>query len=151
MVLQFPKIDPIAFSVGPLQVHWYGITYLVAFGLFLFLANLRLKHQPYASIQGPGAWSRRDIDDMLFLGVMGVIVGGRLGYCLFYKPAYYAMNPLEIFGNWRTMRRLCPRSQCTAACRRANSTKRANGPAAAPRQASVVSHCGTPARPGGAR
>ncbi|MBK0393886.1 prolipoprotein diacylglyceryl transferase [Ramlibacter algicola] len=101
MVLQFPQIDPIAFRVGPLAVHWYGITYLVAFGLFLFLAHRRLRHEPYASIQGPGAWSRRDIDDMLFLGVMGVIVGGRLGYCLFYKPAYYAMNPLEIFAVWK--------------------------------------------------
>jgi phosphatidylglycerol:prolipoprotein diacylglycerol transferase len=59
----------------------------------MLLANARLKHQPFASIQGPGAWSRRDIEDMLFLGVLGVIAGGRLGYCLFYKPGYYAHHP----------------------------------------------------------
>ena len=100
-MLHFPQIDPIAFRLGPLAVHWYGLTYLAAFGLFMLLATLRLKHQPFASIQGPGAWSRRDIEDMLFLGVLGVIVGGRLGYCLFYKPAYYAANPLEIFAVWQ--------------------------------------------------
>jgi len=101
MVLHFPQIDPIAFRLGPLAVHWYGLTYLAAFAIFLFLANRRLRHEPYASIQGPGAWSRRDIDDMLFLGVLGVIVGGRLGYCLFYKPGYYAANPLEVFAVWK--------------------------------------------------
>ncbi|MGZ5181555.1 MAG: prolipoprotein diacylglyceryl transferase [Ramlibacter sp.] len=100
-MLTFPHIDPIAFRIGPLAVHWYGITYLVAFGLFMLLATRRLKHEPFASIQGPGAWSRRDIDDMLFLGVLGVIVGGRLGYCLFYKPGYYATHPLEVFAVWQ--------------------------------------------------
>jgi len=100
-MLTFPHIDPIAFRIGPLAVHWYGITYLVAFGLFMLLATRRLKHEPFASIQGPGAWARRDIDDMLFLGVLGVIVGGRLGYCLFYKPGYYATHPLEIFAVWQ--------------------------------------------------
>ena len=101
LVLHFAQIDPIAFRLGPLAVHWYGLTYLAAFAIFLFLANRRLRHEPYASIQGPGAWSRRDIDDMLFLGVLGVIVGGRVGYCLFYKPAYYAANPLEVFAVWK--------------------------------------------------
>ena len=100
-MLTFPHIDPIAFRIGPLAVHWYGLTYLAAFAIFMFLATRRLRHEPYASIQGPGAWSRRDIDDMLFLGVLGVIVGGRLGYCLFYKPAYYAANPLEVFAVWK--------------------------------------------------
>jgi phosphatidylglycerol:prolipoprotein diacylglycerol transferase len=100
-MLMYPHIDPIAFRIGPLAVHWYGLTYLAAFGLFLLLANLRLKHEPYASIPEPGAWSRRDVEDMLFLGVLGVIVGGRLGYCLFYKPGYYAAHPLEIFFVWQ--------------------------------------------------
>ena len=100
-MLTFPQIDPIAVQLGPLAVHWYGLTYLAAFGLFMLLALMRLKHQPYASITGPGAWSRRDVEDMLFLGVLGVIVGGRLGYCLFYKPDYYLANPLEIFMVWK--------------------------------------------------
>jgi phosphatidylglycerol:prolipoprotein diacylglycerol transferase len=101
MVLQFPQIDPVALQLGPLAIHWYGLTYLAAFGLFMLLAILRLKHEPYASITGPGAWSRKDIEDMLFLGVLGVIVGGRLGYVLFYKPEYYLSHPLEIFFVWQ--------------------------------------------------
>ncbi len=100
-MLIHPEINPVALQLGPLAIHWYGLTYLAAFGLFFFLATLRLKHQPYASITGPGAWSRRDIEDILFLGVMGVVVGGRIGYCLFYKPAYYASHPLEIFYVWQ--------------------------------------------------
>jgi len=100
MALMYPHIDPVAVQLGPVAIHWYGITYLAAFGLFMFLAMRRLRHEPYASVQGPGAWTRKDVEDMLFLGVMGVIVGGRLGYCLFYKPGYYATHPLEIFAVW---------------------------------------------------
>ena len=100
-MLIHPEINPVALQLGPLAIHWYGLTYLAAFGLFFFLATLRLKHQPYASITGPGAWSPRDIEDILFLGVMGVVLGGRIGYCLFYKPAYYASHPLEIFYIWQ--------------------------------------------------
>jgi phosphatidylglycerol:prolipoprotein diacylglycerol transferase len=100
MALMYPHIDPVAVHLGPVAIHWYGITYLAAFGLFMFLAVRRLRHEPYASIQGPGAWSRKDVEDMLFLGVMGVIVGGRIGYCLFYKPDYYLAHPLEVFAVW---------------------------------------------------
>ena len=100
-MLTHPEINPVALQLGPLAIHWYGLTYLAAFGLFFFLATLRLRHQPYASISGPGAWVRRDIEDILFLGVMGVVIGGRLGYCLFYKPGYYAAHPLEIFYVWQ--------------------------------------------------
>jgi phosphatidylglycerol:prolipoprotein diacylglycerol transferase len=100
-MLIHPEIHPVALQLGPLAIHWYGLTYLAAFGLFFFLATLRLKHQPYATITGPGAWSKRDIEDILFLGVMGVVMGGRIGYCLFYKPAYYASHPLEIFYVWQ--------------------------------------------------
>jgi phosphatidylglycerol---prolipoprotein diacylglyceryl transferase len=100
-MLVHPKIDPVAVQIGPVAIHWYGITYLVAFGLFMWLANLRLKHEPYRSIQGPGAWSRKDIEDMLFLGVLGVVIGGRLGYCLFYKPEFYLRNPLQILFVWQ--------------------------------------------------
>ena len=100
-MLIHPQINPVALQLGPLAIHWYGLTYLAAFGLFFFLAMLRLRHQPYASITGPGAWSRRDIEDILFIGVMGVVIGGRLGYCLFYKPGYYLSHPLEIFAVWQ--------------------------------------------------
>lgn len=100
-MLIHPQINPIALQLGPIGIHWYGLTYLAAFGLFFFLANLRLRHRPYALITGPGAWSRLDIEDILFLGVMGVVLGGRIGYCLFYKPAYYAAHPLEVFYVWQ--------------------------------------------------
>jgi len=61
----------------------------------------RLKHQPFASITGDGAWRRADVEDILFLGVMGVVIGGRLGYSLFYKPAHYLAHPLEVFAVWQ--------------------------------------------------
>ena len=96
-MLIHPQIDPVALQLGPLAIHWYGLTYLAAFGLFMLLAFRRLRHEPFAS---SAAWSRRDVDDMLFLGVIGVIVGGRLGYCLFYKPAFYLANPLKILAVW---------------------------------------------------
>jgi phosphatidylglycerol---prolipoprotein diacylglyceryl transferase len=100
-MLTFPQINPVALQLGPIAIHWYGLTYLAAFALFMLLARARLHHPPYASITGPGAWGKRDVEDLLFLGVVGVIVGGRLGYCLFYKPGYYLANPLEIFFVWQ--------------------------------------------------
>jgi phosphatidylglycerol---prolipoprotein diacylglyceryl transferase len=100
-MLIHPQINPVALQLGPLAVHWYGLTYLAAFGLFMYLGIRRLRHEPFASITGAGAWSRRDVEDILFLGVMGVVLGGRLGYCLFYKPGYYLANPLEILAVWQ--------------------------------------------------
>ena len=96
-MLIHPQIDPVALQIGPLAIHWYGLTYLAAFGLFMLLAFRRLHHEPFAS--NPG-WSRRDVEDMLFMGVLGVVIGGRLGYCLFYKPDFYLANPLKILAVW---------------------------------------------------
>lgn len=92
-----PQFDPIALKIGPLAIHWYGLTYLAAFGLFMFLAGRRVA-QPWNAAAG---WSRRDVDDLLFFGVLGVVLGGRLGYVLFYKPAYYLQHPLEILAVWQ--------------------------------------------------
>ena len=100
-MLIHPHIDPVALQIGPLAIHWYGLTYLAAFGLFMVLGLRRLKHEPFASITGAGAWRRADVEDILFLGVMGVVIGGRLGYCLFYKPAHYLAHPLEVFAVWQ--------------------------------------------------
>jgi phosphatidylglycerol---prolipoprotein diacylglyceryl transferase len=100
-MLNHPAIDPVALQIGPLAIHWYGLTYLAAFGLFMLLGLRRLRHEPYASLAGSGSWGRRDVEDILFLGVMGVVLGGRIGYCLFYKPAYYLAHPLEIFAVWQ--------------------------------------------------
>ncbi len=100
-MLTFPRIDPVALQIGPLAIHWYGLTYLVAFGLFLLLARMRLRHPPYAGLRAGGQWQTSDIEDMLFLGVLGVIIGGRLGYALFYKPVWFASHPLEILAVWQ--------------------------------------------------
>lgn len=96
-MLTFPQIDPVALRLGPLAVHWYGLTYLLAFGLFYWLGTRRLGHPGYAG----SVWSRRDVEDVLFLGVVGVVLGGRLGYVLFYKPAYYLAHPLEVLAVWQ--------------------------------------------------
>ena len=96
-MLVHPQFDPIALQLGPVGIHWYGLTYLVAFGLFLGLATLRTRQPQYAQ----AGWTRRDVEDMLFYGVLGVVIGGRLGYALFYKPGYYAAHPLEVAMVWK--------------------------------------------------
>ncbi|WP_395137688.1 prolipoprotein diacylglyceryl transferase [Schlegelella aquatica] len=96
-MLVHPQFDPIALRLGPLAIHWYGLMYLVGFGLFLWLASKRVR-QPWHAQAG---WTRRDVEDLLFYGVVGVIVGGRLGYVLFYKPEYYLSHPLEVLAVWK--------------------------------------------------
>lgn len=91
-MLIHPHIDPVALDLGFLQVHWYGLTYLAAFGLFYLLARSRMAGPALASQK----WQSHEVEDMLFVGVLGVVLGGRLGYVLFYKPEYYLHNPLEI-------------------------------------------------------
>ncbi|HTT09512.1 MAG TPA: prolipoprotein diacylglyceryl transferase [Burkholderiaceae bacterium] len=94
MPLVHPQFDPIAFSIGPLAVRWYGLMYLLAFLGFLLLGRWR------ANDTWRGV-TKQDVDDLLFYGVLGVILGGRLGYVLFYKPGYYLAHPLEIFMIWK--------------------------------------------------
>ena len=96
-MLVHPQFNPVALQLGPVAIHWYGITYLVAFGLFLWLAGRRAQMPQFAQ----AGWTRRDVEDLLFWGVLGVVVGGRLGYVLFYKPGYYAEHPLEVFAVWQ--------------------------------------------------
>jgi phosphatidylglycerol:prolipoprotein diacylglycerol transferase len=93
-VLVHPQIDPVAFAIGPLAVRWYGLMYLVGFAAAWWLGLKRIRDN-----QAP--ITRRQFDDLIFFGVLGVILGGRLGYVLFYKPEYYAANPLEIFAIWQ--------------------------------------------------
>jgi len=96
-MLIHPQFDAVALQIGPLAIHWYGLTYLVAFGLFLWLASLRVRQPAFAR----AGWTRRDVEDLLFYGVLGVVIGGRLGYALFYKPGYYADHPLEVLAVWK--------------------------------------------------
>ena len=96
-MLVHPQFKAVAFEIGPLAVHWYGLTYLVAFGLFVALAARRVRQSPFAE----AGWTRQQVEDLLFYGVLGVVVGGRLGYVLFYKPGWYAAHPLEVFAVWK--------------------------------------------------
>jgi phosphatidylglycerol:prolipoprotein diacylglycerol transferase len=101
-MLIHPLPDPVAFSIGPLSVHWYGIMYMIAFGTFMGLARLRIR-QPHIVAQG---WNNADLDDLLFYGVLGVVIGGRLGEVLFYNfdkilSGYYLSNPLDIIAVWK--------------------------------------------------
>ena len=96
-MLVHPQFSPIALQIGPIAIHWYGLTYLVAFGLFVWLGGQRVKLVQFAE----RGWTRRDIEDLLFYGVLGVVIGGRLGYVLFYKLDYYSAHPLEVFAVWK--------------------------------------------------
>ncbi|HWV91146.1 MAG TPA: prolipoprotein diacylglyceryl transferase [Burkholderiales bacterium] len=93
-MLVHPNIDPIAFAIGPLAVRWYGLMYLAGFAAGWWLGVRRIA-------KGQAPITRAQLDDLLFLIVLGVILGGRLGYVLFYKPGYYAAHPLEIFYIWQ--------------------------------------------------
>ncbi len=88
-------LSPIALELGPLAIRWYGLMYLLGFALFLLLGKLRAK-DPWREM------TSRDVDDLLFMGMIGVIVGGRLGHVIFYgPPSYYLQHPLEIFAVWK--------------------------------------------------
>ena len=95
-MLIHPNFDPIALHLGPLAVRWYGLMYLLAFVQCIVIGRLRLR-LPYVAAQG---WTTKDIDDILFYGVLGTILGGRLGYVVFYKSSFYLANPLDIFKVW---------------------------------------------------
>lgn len=90
-----PQFDPVALSLGPLAVRWYGLMYLCGFIAFLLMGRRRATSQPWHRI------SPQDLDDLLFYGVLGVVIGGRLGQVLFYEPGYYADHLLEIVAVWK--------------------------------------------------
>ncbi len=94
-MLIHPQFDPIAAQIGPLAVRWYGLMYLAGFVAFLWLGKRRAAAQPWHGL------SALDIDDLLFYGVLGVVLGGRLGQVLFYEPGYYLAHPLETLAVWK--------------------------------------------------
>ena len=100
LVLTFPDIDPVAINIFGLKIHWYAIMYLLGFAAGYVLMRRRLRHEPYRSITTPKQWTPADIEDILLAGVAGVILGGRLGYVLFYKPLDYLADPLSIVRLW---------------------------------------------------
>jgi phosphatidylglycerol:prolipoprotein diacylglycerol transferase len=93
-MLIHPNIDPVALAIGPLAIRWYGLMYLIGFGAAWWLGRRRINqgHAPINLVQ---------FEDLMFWCILGVILGGRIGYVLFYKPAYYLAHPNEILFIWQ--------------------------------------------------
>ena len=93
-MFSFPQIDPIAFSLGPVDVRWYALAYMAGFilGWLMLRQIIKTYHQPLSLPQ---------LDTLLNASLLGVIVGGRLGYVMFYQPGFYLANPLQIFALWQ--------------------------------------------------
>lgn len=85
-MIQYPGFNPIAFEIGPVKVHWYGIMYLLGFLAAWFLARLR-------AARAASTWKANDVDDLIFYCMLGVILGGRVGYVLFYGLTFWAKDP----------------------------------------------------------
>jgi phosphatidylglycerol:prolipoprotein diacylglycerol transferase len=93
-MLTYPEIDSVAFSVGSLKVHWYGLMYLFGFiGAWIYGVQ-RSRREDLD-------WTRRQVEDVIFYGALGVILGGRLGYTLFYGWDVFIANPVSIFYIWK--------------------------------------------------
>ena len=97
-MLTHPGFDPIALQIGPLAIRWYGLMYLLAFLAFYLLGRWRVRHSHFGPRTG---LAPKDVEDLLFYGVLGVVLGGRLGYVLFYKAGYYLQHPLEALAIWQ--------------------------------------------------
>ena len=96
-MLQFPQIDPVIFQLGPLAVRWYGLMYVLGFAAAYFLVHHQFKQRP-----GPeSAAFLKNLDNLFLVLIIGLIVGSRLGYVLFYNFSYYSRHPLEIFATWQ--------------------------------------------------
>lgn len=93
-MLIYPNINPVALSLGPIKIHWYGVMYMLGFMFFIIVGKWWVKKYKHPYI------TPKLIDDMLFYGVLGVVIGGRVGYCLFYMPGYYLLHPLNIVKTW---------------------------------------------------
>ena len=93
-MLAHPEFDPVAFALGPVKVHWYGLMYLIAFALGWWLGRVRAR-------DAWRGWSRDDVGDVLFYGALGAVAGGRLGYMFFYDFDRLLADPLSLFMVWR--------------------------------------------------
>ncbi|NOT66343.1 MAG: prolipoprotein diacylglyceryl transferase [Methylotenera sp.] len=94
-MLVHPQFDPVAIHIGSFGIHWYGLMYLTAFLAFLGLGKWQINHRAWHG------WTLPMLDDALFFGALGVILGGRLGYVLFYQPGNFLANPIDIFKVWQ--------------------------------------------------
>jgi phosphatidylglycerol---prolipoprotein diacylglyceryl transferase len=98
--LPFPNIDPVIVQIGPLAIHWYGVGYIVGI-LFGWWYAKRLVSNPLLWPEGGMRIKPEDIDDLLLWAALGIVLGGRLGYILFYDLERYLSNPLDIFAVWQ--------------------------------------------------
>ena len=92
--IAYPAIDPIAIEIGPIAIRWYALAYVVSI-LISWRYMIRLVRRSTEKIQSA------HIDDLIVWATLGIILGGRIGYTMFYKPAYFLDNPLEILAIWR--------------------------------------------------
>lgn len=92
-MLTYPSINPVAVSIGPLSIHWYGLMYVIGFLGGWALARWRAK-------QPNSGWTDEEVSDVIFYAALGVIVGGRLGYLLFYDLPFFLQHPLHSFRIW---------------------------------------------------
>ncbi|MEM8661707.1 MAG: prolipoprotein diacylglyceryl transferase, partial [Pseudomonadota bacterium] len=93
-MLPYPQIDPVAIAIGPVQVHWYGLTYLAALA-FAWWLGARRSRLPSSPI------SREQVDDLIFFGALGVVLGGRIGYILFYGLDQLLSDPIWALQVWK--------------------------------------------------
>lgn len=93
-MLVHPQFDPVAIHLGPFGIHWYGLMYLAGFITFIWLGRKRIQILHHQQMNA------KLLDDLLFYGVLGVIIGGRLGEVLFYNPGYYFSHPFKILAVW---------------------------------------------------
>jgi phosphatidylglycerol:prolipoprotein diacylglycerol transferase len=99
LALHYPAIDPVALRLGPLSVKWYGLAYVAGLLLGRFYVKALLERgRLWSGEKGPFAPEK--VDDLLLYMTVGVLLGGRLGYVLFYQPRFFVTNPLEIVAVW---------------------------------------------------
>ena len=91
--MQFPHIDPVFLSIGPLQFRWYGLMYVLSFIATYFIISSEITRKKLLL-------TKDDVADLVFYGAMGVVLGGRIGYILFYNAGFYLNNPLKLFAVW---------------------------------------------------
>ncbi len=92
--MNFPEIDPVIFGIGPLQVRWYGLMYVLGFTASYLLVKKQIKERKDTALS-------ENFENLNFILILSVILGGRLGYVLFYNLPYYLQHPLEIFATWQ--------------------------------------------------
>ncbi|KAF0231437.1 MAG: phosphatidylglycerolprolipoprotein diacylglycerol [Beijerinckiaceae bacterium] len=97
--MTLPDIDPVAFQIGPLVIRWYALAYIAGLLLgWLYMRKLAANARLWGALRRP---TSEDLDDLLVFAALGVVVGGRLGFVLFYRPEFYFANPLEILQTWK--------------------------------------------------